>query len=116
MNDKIVNVCFFINNISLFQTKDYLDIMYPTWGFWEGGPAIKLYPRGLGRWDIHRKSLTDEYKKWPWENKIPVGFFRGSRTSSERDFLILLSRESPDIVDAAYTRNQAWKSDKVQFY
>lgn len=37
------------------------------------------------------------------------------RTSSERDPLILLSRATPDLVDAEYTKNQAWKSDKVSF-
>uniref|UniRef100_A0A1B6DS49 Glycosyl transferase CAP10 domain-containing protein n=2 Tax=Clastoptera arizonana TaxID=38151 RepID=A0A1B6DS49_9HEMI len=97
---------------SFSKTQDFLDIMYPTWGFWEGGPAIKLYPRGLGRWDIHRKSLTNEYYEWPWDKKKSIGFFRGSRTSSERDSLIMLSRESPSIVDAAYTKNQAWKSEQ----
>lgn len=35
------------------------------------------------------------------------------RTNAERDPLILLSRESPDLVDAQYTKNQAWKSEKV---
>lgn len=39
--------------------------------------------------------------------------YRGSRTSSERDALIYLSREQPDLVDAAYTKNQAWKSEAV---
>lgn len=97
---------------SFSKTKDYLDIMYPSWGFWEGGPAIKLYPQGLGRWDKHRRSISEEANKWPWEKKKPVAFFRGSRTSSERDSLVLLSRESPNLVDAAYTKNQAWKSEK----
>jgi protein glucosyltransferase len=95
------------------QTSDYYDIMYPTWGFWEGGPAIKLYPQGLGRWDKHRTSLKAAADKWPWEHKKPVAFFRGSRTSSERDSLVLLSRDRPDLVDAKYTKNQAWKSDAV---
>ncbi|XP_063241641.1 O-glucosyltransferase rumi homolog [Bacillus rossius redtenbacheri] len=95
---------------SFSKTSEYFDIMYPAWGFWEGGPAIKLYPRGLGRWDQHRKSLGKEAKKWPWDQKIKKAFFRGSRTSSERDPLILLSREEPDLVDAQYTKNQAWKS------
>ena len=40
------------------------------------------------------------------------GFFRGSRTSAERDPLVLLSRAEPSILDAEYTKNQAWKSDK----
>ena len=35
------------------------------------------------------------------------------RTSAERDPLILLSRSNPELVDAAYTKNQAWKSLKV---
>ena len=38
---------------------------------------------------------------------------RGSRTTSDRDALVLLSREDPALVDAAYTKNQAWKSDQV---
>ncbi|XP_070577537.1 protein O-glucosyltransferase 1-like [Ptychodera flava] len=89
------------------------DIMYPAWTFWEGGPAVwPLFPTGLGRWDLFRDSLTAEAKKWPWEKKHTKAFFRGSRTSAERDPLVLLSREEPDLVDAQYTKNQAWKSDK----
>jgi protein glucosyltransferase len=38
-------------------------------------------------------------------------FFRGSRTSAERDPLILLSRKEPHLAEAQYTKNQAWKSD-----
>lgn len=34
---------------SFSKTNDYADIMYPTWSFREGGPAISLYPRGLGK-------------------------------------------------------------------
>ena len=37
-----------------------------------------------------------------------------NRTSNERDSLILLSREKPHIINAAYTKNQAWKSPKVK--
>nr|XP_006001994.1 PREDICTED: protein O-glucosyltransferase 1 isoform X1 [Latimeria chalumnae] len=51
-------------------------------------------------------------EQWPWQKKISKGFFRGSRTSAERDPLILLSREDPNLVDAEYTKNQAWKSEK----
>ena len=51
--------------------------------------------------------------KFPWEMKENKGFFRGSRTSAERDPLILLSRKEPELVEAEYTKNQAWKSDKV---
>jgi len=91
---------------------DHLDIMYPAWAFWAGGPAISLYPTGLGRWDQHRKSLTRAAEMEPWENKTKVAFFRGSRTSAERDPLVRLSRACPEMVDAQYTKNQAWKSIK----
>ncbi len=40
-------------------------------------------------------------------------FYNNTRTSSDRDPLILLSRNKPYLLDAAYTRNQAWKSMKV---
>ncbi|KAL3852463.1 hypothetical protein ACJMK2_016097 [Sinanodonta woodiana] len=88
------------------------DIMYPAWTFWEGGPAVwPIYPTGLGRWDQQREIITKAVQNWPWEKKLNRGFFRGSRTSAERDPLILLSRSEPDLVDAEYTKNQAWKSD-----
>ena len=90
--------------------------MYPAWSFWEGGPAIKIYPQGLGRWDLHRKNLLSVSENWPWGKKKQIFFFRGSRTSSERDVLILLSRKDPDLVNASYTKNQAWKSEKVMLY
>uniref|UniRef100_A0A8C7J8E6 Protein O-glucosyltransferase 1 n=2 Tax=Oncorhynchus kisutch TaxID=8019 RepID=A0A8C7J8E6_ONCKI len=61
---------------SFSKTANYHDIMYPAWMFWEGGPAG------------------------------PPGPSRGSRTSPERDPLVLLSREAPDLVDAEYTKNQ----------
>ncbi|XP_055639482.1 O-glucosyltransferase rumi homolog [Toxorhynchites rutilus septentrionalis] len=96
--------------LSFSKTDEYFDIMYPTWGFWEGGPAISLYPTGLGRWDQHRVSIKEAAQSWPWEKKKNQAFFRGSRTSDERDPLVLLSRSKPDLVDAQYTKNQAWKS------
>ncbi|XP_029637108.1 protein O-glucosyltransferase 1 [Octopus sinensis] len=90
---------------------DFWDIMYPAWTFWEGGPAVwPIYPTGLGRWDQQRKIISQKAAEVPWDKKISKGFFRGSRTSSERDPLILLSRKSPNLVDAEYTKNQAWKS------
>ncbi|XP_063952444.1 protein O-glucosyltransferase 1-like [Lytechinus pictus] len=93
-------------------TNQHYDIMYPAWTFWEGGPAVwPLFPTGLGRWDLFRESLDRESKLLPWEKKEDKAFFRGSRTSAERDPLVLLSREDPDLVDASYTKNQAWKSD-----
>ncbi|KAF2368707.1 Lipopolysaccharide-modifying protein [Trinorchestia longiramus] len=86
------------------------DILYPAWSFWEGGPAISLHPTGLGRWDIRRKTINKAAKKHPWSKKEKKAFFRGSRTSSDRDSVVLLSRERPDLVNASYTKNQAWKS------
>ncbi|XP_040190085.1 protein O-glucosyltransferase 1 [Rana temporaria] len=98
---------------SFSKTSDYRDIMYPAWTFWEGGPAVwPIYPTGLGRWDLMREDLMQSARRWPWEEKISKGYFRGSRTSPERDPLILLSRENPDLVDAEYTKNQAWRSEK----
>lgn len=97
---------------SFSKTAQYLDIMYPVWAFWCGGPAISLYPRGLGRWDEHRESLGQAAETWPWEEKLDLAMFRGSRTSAERDPLVILSRQCPSIVDAQYTKNQAWKSSK----
>lgn len=96
--------------LSFSKTKDYLDIMYPAWSFYEGGPAIKLFPTGLGRFDLLRESLSQAADQLPWTVKETKAFFRGSRTSDERDSLILLSRSNPELVDAQYTKNQAWKS------
>ncbi|XP_013398028.1 protein O-glucosyltransferase 1 isoform X1 [Lingula anatina] len=93
--------------------KEHHDIMYPAWTFWEGGPAVwPIYPTGLGRWDQQRDIIPKKAEQWPWEKKKNLGYFIGSRTSDERDPLILLSRKRPDLVDAQYTKNQAWKSDK----
>lgn len=96
---------------SFSKTAEYYDILYPAWSFWEGGPAIKLYPQGLGRWDRHRDSLKQASQHWTWDKKLSLGFFRGSRTTEERDPLVMLSREEPDLVDARYTKNQAWRSN-----
>ncbi|XP_031769652.2 O-glucosyltransferase rumi homolog isoform X2 [Galleria mellonella] len=101
---------------SFSKTNDYYDIMYPAWSFWEGGPAISLYPTGIGRWDKHRVSISSAADKWTWDKKEEIAFFRGSRTNEERDALILLSRSDPDLVDAKYTKNQAWKSDADTLY
>lgn len=95
---------------SFSKTSDYWDIFYPAWTFWAGGPAISKYPTGLGRWDLLRKNLLLSAKKWPWSSKTDSAFFRGSRTSSERDSVVMLSRKKPDLIDAAYTKNQAWRS------
>ena len=73
---------------SFSKTAQHLDIMYPVWAFWCGGPAISLYPRGLGRWDEHRESLSEAAEAWPWEEKLDLAMFRGSRTSAERDPLV----------------------------
>jgi len=97
---------------SFSKTEEFLDIMYPAWAFWGGGPAIGLYPRGLGRWDMHRESLGEAARLTPWDEKSDLAFFRGSRTSGERDPLVKLSRKCPKLVDASYTKNQAWKSSK----
>lgn len=95
---------------SFSKNNESMDILYPAWSFWAGGPAISLYPTGLGRWDRHRRIIVKAAQQYEWQNKSSMGFFRGSRTSGERDSLILLSRVNPELVDAQYTKNQAWKS------
>ena len=70
-----------------------------------------LYPSGIGRWDKLRTSVMKAAEEHEWESKKATAFFRGSRTSEERDALVLLSRRAPALVDARYTKNQAWKSD-----
>jgi EGF-domain serine glucosyl/xylosyltransferase len=86
--------------------------MYPAWTFWEGGPAVwPIYPTGLGRWDEQIKIIGKAAKQWSWDKKKSKGYFRGSRTSSDRDPLVLLSRSKPELCDAQYTKNQAWRSD-----
>lgn len=106
------------NNIPIFSFSKSLlshdtDILYPAWSFWDGGPALgSVYPTGIGRWDIMRQTLNKARQTIPWSKKESRGFFRGSRTSSERDPLVLLSRSHPELLDAQYTKNQAWKSDE----
>jgi len=96
---------------SFSKTEHYTDIYFPAWTFWAGGPAISHYPTGIGRWDRMSKTLKAKAEdEWPWDKKRDVAFFRGSRTSEERDELVLLSRRFPDLVDAEFTKNQAWKS------
>ena len=97
---------------SFSKSNRELDILYPAWSFWAGGPAIQTEPTGLGRWDLKMEILRKTRLLMPWVDKLDVGFFRGSRTSSERDPLILLSREKPHLIQAAYTKNQAWKSSR----
>ncbi|XP_017849594.1 O-glucosyltransferase rumi [Drosophila busckii] len=97
---------------SFSKTQEHHDIMYPAWTFWAGGPATKLHPTGIGRWDLMREKLRNSADAIAWNDKQALGFFRGSRTSDERDSLVLLSRRRPELVNAQYTKNQAWKSLK----
>ena len=62
--------------MTTFQTDEYLDIRYPAWTFHEGGPAISLYPKGLGNWKAMRKELIEESKLYPWNKKTSIAFFR----------------------------------------
>ncbi len=83
----------------------YGDIMYPAWTFWSGGPAISLYPRGLGRFDIKRDSIIAAGATKPWDGRKDLAFFRGARTTPQRDAIVRFSNEHPDLMDAAYTPN-----------
>lgn len=74
--------------LSFSKTSDYNDIMYPTWANHEGGPAIQLYPTGLGKWHQMRQVLNEAAIKYPWSKKKTMAFFRGSRTSDESELKI----------------------------
>ncbi|CAJ0577116.1 unnamed protein product, partial [Mesorhabditis spiculigera] len=87
----------------------HMDILYPAWAFWEGGPAISQYPSGIGKWDEMRKTILRTADRIDWVEKASVAFFLGSRTSALRDPLVLLSRKRPELADAQYTKNQAYK-------
>ncbi len=89
----------------------HADILFPAWSFWAGGPVLnEFYPEGIGRWDVQRAVLRAAAADWPWGRKDARAFFRGSRTAAARDPLIQLARAAPHLADAAYTRNQAWRS------
>jgi len=93
-----------------FSTDDtYLDPMYPAWAFWAGGPCVSTEKNCLGRWDLKRAGMMDSHVI-PWEDKKKIAFFRGSRTSDERDPLIRIGQKHPKLVEARYTKNQAWRS------
>lgn len=61
----------------------------------------------------HSFSVSLVKTKHTWDKKKSQGFFIGSRTSAERDPLVLLSRAKPELVYAVYTKNQAYKGPKV---
>uniref|UniRef100_A0A8C7JAT3 Protein O-glucosyltransferase 1 n=1 Tax=Oncorhynchus kisutch TaxID=8019 RepID=A0A8C7JAT3_ONCKI len=92
---------------SFSKTANYHDIMYPAWMFWEGGPAETFVFILPDHFLCYSQTLClRSAAQWPWKRNESRGFFRGSRTSPERDPLVLLSREAPDLVDAEYTKNQ----------
>ena len=40
----------------------HMDILYPAWSFWKGGPVIPLlHNEGIGRWDLLRKQIKKRY-------------------------------------------------------
>ena len=88
------------------------DIMYPAWAFWKGGPCLaKVERQCLGRWDKKRIFMLNNHISW--ENKQDIVFFRGSRTSHERDPLVQLGLLYKNLqIDAKYVKNQSWRSNK----
>ena len=89
----------------------FWDIMYPAWTFWGGGPFISVEPNhGLGRWDKKREAMIAAGEATPWERKKPQAFFRGSRTTPQRDPLVRLTTTRPELAHAHYTKNQASRS------
>jgi hypothetical protein len=84
----------------------FWDIMYPAWTFWGGGPNIKTEPvYGVGRWDLKSETVYKAGVQTPWKAKIPKAFFRGSRTTYQRDPLMRLTKNRPDLAHAHYTFN-----------
>ena len=95
---------------SFSTTHRHADIMYPTWGFFNGGPWLHELSREdnnrYWRWDVRGAAIDKNGKMNPWETKKPRGFFRGSRTDNERDILIELGKEHEDILDAKFTKGE----------
>eukprot|EP01052_Picozoa_sp_SAG31_P006721 SAG31_NODE_312_length_17856_cov_14.557827_1_plen_222_part_00 len=54
--------------------------------------------------------MVESAKAWPWKRKVRKAFFRGSRTTYQRDTLVKLARAKPNLAEAAYTGNQAMRS------
>ena len=67
---KLVNASVYLVSHNLSKTNLHWDIMYPAWTFWEGGPALSIYPNGLGRWDKKIVELGEAAAKYPWHTKI----------------------------------------------
>ena len=58
---------------------------------WIFSCIFSSYPTGLGRWDLMRQQLLIESTRQLWEVKKEQAFFRGSRTSTERDEWVLIN-------------------------
>uniref|UniRef100_A0A914RXZ7 Glycosyl transferase CAP10 domain-containing protein n=1 Tax=Parascaris equorum TaxID=6256 RepID=A0A914RXZ7_PAREQ len=82
--------------------------------WWTSYILISDGNRALERnFDENNQASLTAAKRIEWARRKPIAFFRGSRTNALRDRLILLSRRLPNLIDAKYTRNQAWRSVKV---
>lgn len=58
LDDFKTNYNFYLLFYRNLKMKEHVDIMYPAWTFWEGGPAVwPIYPNGLGRWDEQMKII-----------------------------------------------------------
>ncbi|ERE74768.1 protein O-glucosyltransferase 1 [Cricetulus griseus] len=91
------------------QVPKWMEPTIPVFSFSKPTKCQYQFLRNISRYShISHGSAA----QWPWEKKNSTAYFRGSRTSPERDPLILLSRKNPKLVDAEYTKNQAWKSMK----
>lgn len=85
----------------------HADILYPAWGFWEGGPhnpAVETW-----QWPTMRATLLAAADATPWAAKLPRAFFRGSRTSLSRDGFYFHSKrnDSERLFDFELTRTGA---------
>lgn len=84
-----------------FLKSDYLSIIHTYF------KIIKI-----GEWERLKSKISKYAESRPFQSRKDLAFFRGSRTTEERDPVILISRQNPNLIDAKYTKNQAWRSVK----
>lgn len=60
---------------------------------------------GLGRFDQKSVSIIAAGETKPWADRIDLAFFRGARTTAQRDAIVFFGNDHSDMLDAAYTPN-----------
>ncbi|CAL4151180.1 unnamed protein product, partial [Meganyctiphanes norvegica] len=96
----------------------YSVVKYPAKSLWHELilPSFGSFPEGAMLLDNISSRIPISATSFLHNKIIENANLRGSRTSSERDPLVYLSRNNPHLADAQYTKNQAWKSDADTLY